>query len=555
VNEQDEIVRALADPAFHPSRPAEVRLHETHLSHVFVGGPFAFKLKKAVRFSFVDFTSVETRRAVCADEVRLNRRLCAPLYLGVREVVRRPDGTLGLDGPGTPLEPLVWMRALPAPGMLPRALAERRVTAAHLAAFARALAAFHASPDTALADPNQAEPDVLAARWQHVLDDAAPMIGSVLTAVEHAVLADFGRLFVARHESLLRGRAPAGRFRDGHGDLHAGNLCLVGERLPEVAGAPAVEPGLYAFDCLEFSPELRANDVASEVAFLAMDLVVRGRPELADAFVDAYGAASGDDELRVLLPFYACHRACIRGMVQGLAAGGASRPETKREAIAAGREHFAHATRLAWRAAGPTIVLCSGLSGSGKTTLAVALADGTGFRHLASDALRKTRAGLDPHARAAGDVAARLYEPQARDAVYAALAAEARKALAAGEPVILDATFHRRATRAPIHALARELRVPIVVVHCVADESVIRQRLDARAARPRETSAGQPALSDAGFDVYLAQRAAAEPPANDEHVLRVDTAGERDAVRDRALHELWRWRRAHPAHAPLTLDA
>ena len=555
MNDQDEIVRALADPAFYPHRPVAVLHHETHISHVFVAGSFAYKLKKAVRFSFVDFSSIETRRAVCAEEVRLNRRLCAPLYLGVREVVRRPDGTLALDGSGTPIEPLVWMRALPARGMLPQALAEGRVTAAPLVAFARTLAAFHASPETALDDPHHAEPDILAARWQHVLDDAAPMIGAVLSAVDHEVLADFGRLFVARHESLLRSRAPAGRFRDGHGDLHAGNLCLVDDRLPPTDGAPALEPGLYAFDCLEFSPELRANDVASEVAFLAMDLVVRGRQDLADAFVDAYVAASGDDELRVLLPFYACHRASIRGMVQGLAARGASRPETKREAIAAGREHFAHATRLAWRAAGPAIVLCSGLSGSGKTTLAVALAASTGFRHLATDALRKARAGLDPHARASGDLAARLYAPQARDTVYAALADEARRALATGEPVILDATFHRHAARAPIHALARELRVPLLVVHCVAEESVIRRRLEQRASRPRESSAGLPALSDAGFDVYLAQRAAEEPPGDDEHVLHVDTGGTRDEVRERALRALWRWRRSHPAHAPLKLDA
>lgn len=560
MSEQDEIVRALADPAFYPHRPATVRHHETHISHVFVAVPFAYKLKKAVRFSFVDFSSVEERRRVCADEVRLNRRLCAALYLGVREVVRRRDGSLALGDGGTAaagelaLEPLVLMRALPEHGMLPRALAENRVTRAALAAFARTLAAFHASPETALADLHHADPDVLAARWQNVLDDARPMIGTVLSAPDHEVLADFGRLFVTRHESVLRGRAPAGRFRDGHGDLHAGNLCLVEERLPAESGAAALEPGLYAFDCLEFSPELRANDVASEVAFLAMDLVVRGRPDLADAFVDAYVAASGDEQLRLLLPFYACHRASIRGMVQGLAAAAASQPETRREAIAAGRLHFAHATRLAWRAAGPAIVLCCGLSGSGKTTLAVALAGSTGFRLVSSDALRKQRAGIDPHARTPADVAASLYDARARDAVYAALANEARAALATGEPVLLDATFHRRATREPIHALARELRVPLIVVHCIADESVIRQRLEERAARPRESSAGQPALSDAGFDVYLAQRAAAEPPGNDEHVLRVDTSGARDDVRDTTLRALWQWRRGHPAHTPLRLD-
>ncbi len=242
-------------------------------------------------------------------------------------------------------------------------------------------------------------------------------------------------------------------------------------------------------------------------------------------------------------------------MVQGLAAAGAHQPETKREAIAAGRLHFAHATRLAWRAAGPAIVLCSGLSGSGKTTLAVALAETTGFRLVSSDALRKGRAGIDPHARASGDVAAQLYDASAREAVYAALVDEARAALASGDPVLLDATFHRRAARDPIHALARELRVPLIVVHCVADESIIRQRLDDRAARPRESSAGQPALSDAGFDVYLAQRAATEPPGNDEHVLRVDTAGARNDVRDATLRALWQWRRGHAAHAPLKLDA
>jgi aminoglycoside phosphotransferase family enzyme/predicted kinase len=555
VSDQDELVRALATPSFYPHRPAAVRHHETHLSHVFVAGPFAFKLKKSVRFSFADFATVERRRAVCEDEVRLNRRLCAPLYLGVREVVRRADGTLALEGLGTAVEPLVWMRALPEHGMLPQALAEGRVPGSALVAFAHTLAAFHASPASALDDLHHTEPAVIAERWQHVLDDATPMIGATHTAADHELLADFGRSFVERHGSLLRTRAPAGRFRDGHGDLHAGNLCLIEEPLPAVDGAPTVPPGLYAFDCLEFSPELRANDVASEIAFLAMDLVVRGHRDLARTFVDAYVAASGDDDLRLLLPFYACHRATIRGMVQGLAAAGASEAQARHDAIAAGREHFAHAVRLAWRAAGPAIVLCSGLSGSGKTTLAVALAKTTGFRMLSSDALRKERAGLDPHARASHDDAAKLYDPSARDAIYTALADEARRALGAGEPVLLDATFHRRATRAPIHALARELRVPLIVVHCTADEQVVRQRLEERAARPRESSAGQPALSDAGLEVYLAQRATAEPPGDDEHVLRVDTVGERDDVRDRALRALWQWRRGHAAHAPLTLDA
>ena len=553
---QDEIVRALAEPSFYPHRPAAVRHLQTHISHVFVAEPFACKLKKAVRYSFVDFSTPELRRALCHEEVRLNRRLCAPLYLGVREVTRAADGRLALDGSGEPVEPLVWMRALPADGMLPAALDRGRVRKAALARFAGELARFHRSPDTALAGGQHAEPDVLAERWRRVLADAAPMIGTLLAAADHEILLDYGLTFVHRHESLLRGRAPAGRVRDGHGDLHAGNLCLLEQALPACDGAPAVAPGLYAFDCLEFSPELRSNDVASEVAFLAMDLVVRGHPELADAFVDAYVAAAGDDELRFLLPFYGCHRASIRGMVLGLAAGAADAPDAERtEARDLGTRHFAHATQLAWGAAGPAIVLCCGLSGSGKTTLAVALARSTGFRLISSDALRKQRAGIDPQQRTPAAQAATLYTDDARRAVYDALAAEARLALAAGEPVLLDATFHRRTERAPLHALARELRVPLLIVECVADEDTIRERLRMRAERPIEAAAGQPALSDAGFDVYLAQRARAEGPGPDEPSIRVDTAGERATMIDRALRALWAWRRTHQARAPLRLGA
>jgi aminoglycoside phosphotransferase family enzyme/predicted kinase len=555
VSTQDDIVRALADPAFYPHRPARVVHHETHISHVFVAGGFAYKLKKDVRFSFADFSTPELRRQLCHEEVRLNRRLCAPLYLGVREVTRGADGSLTLDGDGTPVEPLVWMRALPEDGMLPVALDAGRVHDAHLVRLGRDLVRFHASPDTALADARLAEPDALLERWRHVLADAAPMIGTLLSAADHAVLCEFGEAFVHRHESLLRARAAAGRARDGHGDLHAGNVCLVDERLPAEDGAPALESGLYAFDCLEFSPELRANDVASEVAFLAMDLTARGHAGLARAFVDAYVAASGDDELHVLLPFYACHRASVRGMVHGLAAQSASSDDARTGLLADGRRHFVHATRLAWRAAGAAIVLCTGLSGSGKTTLAVALAETSGFRLLSSDALRKERVGIDPHAPAPAPLRSALYDETSRDAVYAALAEEARRLVAAGEPVLVDATFQRRAQRDRLHAVAREQRVPLVVLDCRAREDVVRARLEARSAHPADASAGQPALSDAGWDVYLAQRAAAEPPADDEPALRIDTSRERAAVREDAVRALWAWRRGHVARAPLAAEA
>jgi hypothetical protein len=554
VSDQEEVVRALSQPSFYAHRPEAVRHHQTHVSHVFVAGDYACKLKKVVRYSFADFSTVELRRHFCEEEVRLNRRLCAPIYLGVRRVTREADGSLALDGRGDAVEPVVWMRALPERGMLPVALAEGRLATTTLESFARSLARFHAS---AAAEPvagtESADVDGLVDRWRRVLDDAAPMTGTLLGVADHEVLADFGATFVHRHESLLRARVPAGRVRDGHGDLHAGNLCLVESPLPARDDAPEVPAGLYAFDCLEFSPELRTNDVASEVAFLAMDLEARGHPALARAFVDAYVAETGDEDVHVLLPFYGCYRASIRGMVLGLKARAGDVGEAERdESAERARRHFALATHLAWGAAGPAIVCCSGLSGSGKTTLAVALAAATGFRLVSSDEVRKRRAGIDPHARAPLGVGASLYREESRHEVYRALAGEAEEALGAGAAVILDATFHRRAEREPVRTLARRLRCPLVFVECVADEATVRERLRRRSERPAEASAGQPALSDAGWDVYVAQRGRAEPLQDDEPSLRVDTSGERADVSTRALRLLWSWRRRHAARAVVT---
>ncbi|MEW6273479.1 MAG: AAA family ATPase [Thermodesulfobacteriota bacterium] len=554
MSDQTEVVRALSQPSFYPHRPDAVRHHQTHVSHVFIAGEYAYKLKKSVRYSFADFSTLDLRRRFCDEEVRLNRRLCAPVYLGVRRVTREPDGSLALDGTGAEVEPLVWMRALPERGMLPVALAEGRVAPATLERFARTLAEFHASPDSAApAGLEVADAAATSARWRQVMDDAAPMAGTLLDVADHEVLADFGPTFAHRHESLLAARGPAGRVRDGHGDLHAGNLCLVDTALPALDEAPEVPAGLHAFDCLEFSPELRTNDVASEVAFLAMDLEARGHPALAQAFVAAYVAATGDADVSVLLPFYACHRACIRGMVLGLKARASDvDPRERDEAAARARVHFALATRLAWGAAGPAIVCCTGLSGSGKTTLAVALARTTGFRHVSSDEVRKRRAGLDPHARAAADVGAALYRDEMRRATYRALAGEAEETLGHGRAVILDATFHRREEREPVRTLARRLRCPLVFLECVADEATIRERLRRRSERPAEAAAGQPALSDAGWEVYVAQRGRAEPLHDDEPALRVDTGGDVAAVRTRALRALWAWRRQHAARAVLT---
>jgi uncharacterized protein len=557
VTSQEDLVAALCDPSLYPHRPERVDHLQTHLSHVFVAPPFAYKLKKAVRFSFADFSTPERRRAACLEEVRLNRRLCAPLYLGVLPVSRHPGSTFALgpsiDGAQAPapktVEHVVWMRALPADGMGRTALAGGRITPSLLGGFAHTLARFHATAPTEPADRADAWLEETERRWSSVLDDSRPMVARLLRAVDHEILSDFGPTFVRRHASLLAARLRAGRVCEGHGDLHLGNLCLLERPLPPLAGSPAVPAGLYAFDCIEFSRDLRVNDVASEVAFLAMDLDAEQRSDLARLLVREYAAAAGDADLHIVLPLFASHRAVVRGMVHGLAV---EEPELgaaeRRTAESRARAHFALATRYAWQAAGPAVIACAGLSGSGKSTVAVALARATGFHLLSSDEMRKRRAGLDPKARSPAGTSAELYTEAARHATYEALAMAAQERLTNGQCVIVDATFNRAADRARLESAARRAGCPLVFLECVTDDETARMRIADRATGPR-TDEETPAMSDADWAVRAMQSRERDPFDGREPHLELDTVGDRDAVNERALGLLWQWRRMHAVHA------
>jgi predicted kinase len=347
---------------------------------------------------------------------------------------------------------------------------------------------------------------------------------------------------VRTHETLLRARQRAGRIREGHGDLHTEHVCFLDAPVAGDGDRPPLAPGIYVFDCIEFSQPLRCNDVAYEVAFLAMDLERLEQPDLARRFVTAYAAVANDPMVDVLLPFYASHLACVRGKVEALKSlepevEGADRAATEARA----RCDFALAVRHAWQAAGPAVIACCGLSGSGKTALAAELAGRTGFALLGTDAIRRRVAPADVAPYGAG-----RYTASAREAVYEALCVEADAALAAGQGVIADATFLRAADRRRLAAVARQHRRPCIFVECRADEEVIRARLD---ARDRARS-----LSDARWETYLGQRAQHEPLRPDEPHIVVEASGELETARAAALRQLWRWRQGRPLGAQRPAD-
>jgi uncharacterized protein len=491
------LITAMLRPDFYPHRPADVALVQSHISYVLLAGERVYKVKKPVRFSFLDFSTLERRQHFCHEEVRLNRRLAPDVYLGVLGV-REHDGTYQLERDDDPAaaEYVIEMRRLPADRMLDVLLDRNAVPAALLDAVADRLAEFHRNADAGPAVTANGDPAGVLAILEDNYANARRFRDVTVAAHDDDAIQRFARGFLRTQEVLFRQRQQERRIRDCHGDLHSEHICCT-------------EP-LVIFDCIEFNSQFRYCDVASEIAFLAMDLDYHERPDLAAHFVARYTASAGDPDLQRLVPFYQCYRAYVRGKVDSLKSIEPEVGAAEREiARASAQRHFALAYRYSW-AYTPALVVIAGLSGTGKSAVAAALHARTGFVHLNSDVVRKQLAGVPvdaPAKPAAYDTG--IYTPELSTRTYQTMLDEADGHLAVSRGALLDATFQLRSGRDAARALAQRHGVPFLLVECRCDENEVRRRLAHRAQR-----GGSP--SDADWTVYREQRRRFEPIGGDE---------------------------------------
>lgn len=498
------LIKSLLDADAYPEPTAEVRLVETHVSFIFLTDNFVYKVKKAVDYGFLDFTTLDRRRFYCGEEVRLNRRLCPEVYLGVVELREMPGGA-SFGGTGRVIDYAVKMKRLPQDLMLDQLLRAGRVHETDMRRIAQAVAAFHARAERGPTIDTCGSVEALRDNWEQNFRQSAASLGVTLAENQLAEIRQWVADFLARHESLFRERVADGFIRDCDGDLHSGNICLT-------------DP-VCIFDCIEFSEKLRYIDTAADLAFLLMDLEYAGRGDLSRSLLDAYMEESGDHNMLPLLDFYKAQRAFVRGKVTTLRLPHEG-PKTDEDAVV--KETATRYFRLA-RAytvrdrLGSVLLLTCGLSGSGKSTLARELSRELGLQLLRSDLVRKELAGVPTIGAPTGSGRESLYSEEMDRSTYAALLAQAQQSLSDGRGMVVDATFKRRADREPFCELARRLGVPFFLVETRCPEEVARERLEARQADPNQ-------VSDARWEQYLQQREVFEAPADGEAVV-VDSAG------------------------------
>jgi uncharacterized protein len=491
---QQKLIAALRNPHCYAHYANKVRLVETHISWVLLAGRYAYKIKKAVDLEFLDFTGLEARRFYCNEEVRLNRRLAPQIYLGVIPI----GGSHDHPGIGTepPIEYAVKMRRFASGKLLTRLLALDRVTRQHMDRLAALLARFHRSlPPAETGSAFGSAASIRAAAMQN-FEQLLPLLHdetdrNLLSAAERNASAEFTRC-----ANIFEERRSQGWVRECHGDLHLGNIVLIGD-----------EP--VPFDGIEFNPALRWLDVMDEASFLLMDLLHHGCTALAYRFLNAYLEITGDYAGMDVLRFYLAYRAMVRAKVSAIRAN--QPKQTKRLSEAGMKDCRSYLTLAAQslEQRRPALIITHGLPGSGKTTFAQAALERLGAIRIRSDVERKRLFGFDALDDSRSQTGSGIYGAGATQRTYARLLELAHRILSTGFPVIVDAAFLRHGERMQFRELAHKLGTPFVIASIRASEPTLHARLALRHASARDAS-------EADAEVLRLLQTAQEPLSDEE---------------------------------------
>ncbi|MGK0190737.1 MAG: aminoglycoside phosphotransferase family enzyme/predicted kinase [Verrucomicrobiales bacterium] len=489
---KSNLIHALQNVSAWPGQPREVRLVETHISWVFLAGDFAWKIKKPVRFDFLDFSTLNLRKRFCDIEIALNRRAAPDLYLGVVPICGTPTNP-EVGGDGDPIEYAVKMRRFEQDQLYLSLAKNGELESGDAELLADAVAKFHLSiPEVDRESKWGTECEIRSATDGNfsVLRDCIDLNLDDGTCVER--LAIWTQDELRKLQPFFLNRKNDGFVKECHGDLHLRNIV-------RFEGKPCL------FDCIEFNESFRCIDVVSDLAFLVSDLADHGFGALGWRLLNRWLEHTGDYAGMAGLWFYLVYRALVRVKVDTLRLKDSDLDPPSRKQIIEERHAMLEYAGSVQCSAEPKLIIMHGLSGSGKTTVASQLIESIGAIRIRSDVERKRLTGI---LAAPGEVQKKappeFYAKKFTGSTYDRLVAVASDLLAAGHSVIVDATFLKREYRERFQELAEEAEAPFFIVSCGAPRRVLEERLFQRARRGDDAS-------DAGVDELRLQIETGEP--------------------------------------------
>jgi len=503
MNQQDKIFQAMAQPDFYDHPVNLVEQRETHISKVFLAGDYVYKIKKPLNLEFLDYTTLAKRKYYCRQEIMLNRRLSDDIYLEV-VAITSDRGRYYLSSSGKPVEYAVKMSRLADDCSMIRLLRRGKIDRTAIDGLAQKLVEFYKQSATGETINTFSSWEAIRANCEDNFRQAEVFVEKLLDRRVFQIIRAATRSFLQRKKTLFQHRIDTQKIRDCHGDLRTGHIYFIN--------------GIQIIDCIEFNDRFRYLDIASDLAFLAMDLDFEGFPEIAWNFLDTYVKLTHDPDVFVLIDFYKCQRAIVRAKVNCLhlahkELGGRSKNKFKREID----RYMDLAYHYAVRFTRPTLWVVCGLPASGKSTISNALAGSLNAKVLRSDLIRRELFGLDAGTSVVVPFKKGIYSKQAGSLTYGKLLLLAQEEIEKGESVILDATFSGAHQRREALRLAQDQDANILFIECVSPSRLLKARLMRRAT--------EYSISDARLQHLEAFRKIFEPLSelHDETHIRIDT--------------------------------
>ncbi len=475
---EQKYINQLLKPSTYPEATRDVKMLQTHISYLFLTDKYVYKIKKPVDYGFLNFTTLDRRRFYCEEEVRLNRRLCPDVYIGVMQI-RDSEQGISFQGNGDIIDYAVKMRRLPEDRMLDILLGKNAVDESDIRRIAATIAAFHDTAERSAEIDRYGDISVIRQNWDENFRQVAGFVGITLDRRDLDLISDWVNGFIAGNTRLFSERVAQGRIRDCDGDIHAENICL--------------EDKVCIFDCIEFNERFRYIDTAADIAFLLMDFDYHGRKSFSDVFVDEYISLSGDTGMAGVLDFYKIYRAFVRGKVESFRLNDpAMGPGEKKSAGERAERHFRLARGYILRKKlAPSVVIFSGLMGTGKSTLAAELSFELGLEQVKSDVVRKLIAGIPITERRLDKFNEGIYSRDYTGKTYGRMLEAAENAIRSGRSIVLDASFGKGADREPFRLLADRTGAGYFIINTTCPDEVAKNRLESRILETGEPSDGR----------------------------------------------------------------